>query len=484
MVNFLSKFDASGRSPRPIQIEVLKWLSEIWGTSDVIAISAPTGIGKSAVARAIQVATGADIIVPTNQLMDQYTSIYPGVNSLKGQVHYECKETKMPCSDSKELTKECGDGLCPNCPYASARSAASSAATFFNPYSLYYFNVTGTAKLGVLVVDEAHNLVEMFRDFAGRHFNSRRFDLPRSLADLNIDEWLEQQISKLNKKKSTTKTLKSLAHINNEIERIRITREGYLESPENYVVDLKHNNDRTRSLSIFPIDPPRKIASRVIGASKLILLSATLLPSDVRAIVGHANFKYLSLPSPIPAKQREVRYCPAPFPMNSQTDPRAVALKIMDVIEQYPNENVIVHLTYGMAEKVAQYITVPHIRNTPETKDACIEQFKREGGVFLASGCNEGLDLPDAQCRVNVIPMLFRLNPTDPVVKKRLGLQDGRTWYNEQTLKSLIQQAGRSTRGTDDWSVTYVLDPALPRLINDKTIQVPQYFKEAIRWHR
>jgi Rad3-related DNA helicase len=100
----------------------------------------------------------------------------------------------------------------------------------------------------------------------------------------------------------------------------------------------------------------------------------------------------------------------------------------------------------------------------------------------LASGCSEGVDLPGDVCRVNIVPLLYRLNIGDAVIKKRMAKEDGRQWYNYETVKALIQQAGRSTRGTEDYSITYVLDPALPRLILDKSLEIPQSLKESIVW--
>lgn len=491
MVNFLTKFDGRGLPPRQVQVQALEWLSANWD-ADVLALNLPTGTGKSAIARAIQLTTGADIIPPTNQLMDQYTKTYPGVNALKGQHNYVCNETKISCGDSNDILKrnspnrtgKPGVGFCHDCPYSCARNSASANPTLFNLYSLFYYNLTQGAKEGVLVVDEAHNLIEVIQGMAGKLFNSRKYPIPRRLADLDIDQWLQQQIDTLQAKLSDTTEIKKRVALSREVESIYLTREGYIENPENYAVELKTNTNRTFSLSICPIYPPRKLADRLLKASKLILLSATLLPSDVKAIVGHSNFKYLSLPSPIKREHRLLKYVPASVPVNSRTEPKVIAAGINAVVKRHQGENILIHLTYGMAEKVAPHLDFKFLRNTPETKDDVIARFKAEGGIFLASGCNEGLDLPNAECRVNIIPMLFRLNPTDSVVRKRLGLPGGRDWYNEQTLKALIQQAGRSTRGADDYSVTYVLDPGLPRLISDRQLAVPDYFKGAIQWHQ
>jgi hypothetical protein len=55
-------------------------------------VVAPTGVGKSGIARAVQLADNADIITPSNALLDQYGRIYPTANIIKGVEHYETEE--------------------------------------------------------------------------------------------------------------------------------------------------------------------------------------------------------------------------------------------------------------------------------------------------------------------------------------------------------------------------------------------------------
>lgn len=489
-MDFITEFDGSGRPIRSVQETALTWLQENWDV-DVLVINAPTGSGKSAIARAIQLQTEADVVPPVNQLLDQYTDTYQGVNALKGKHKYDCNHLPLSCGDASEIAKPQSPnskglpapGHCEDCPYRVCRERAAVEPTFFNPYSLFYFNITneGGAKDNILVIDEAHNLVSILLGMAGKHFNSRRYNLPPSLADLNVEEWLSKQIEILHDRKKSESDLKRKAAIAREMESIRLTLSGYNENPENYAIDLKKNPNGTSSLSIQPISPPRKLADRLLSSRKLILMSATILPSDVKEILGHGTFRYLSLPSPIPVENRRILYAPAPVPINYKTDPAIIGAWINKQVAQYEGQNTLIHLTYGMAKKVSPFLNFDYIQNTSENKDETIAHFKRHGGVFVASGCNEGIDLPYDTCRVNIIPALFRLNPYDPVVKKKMAKTGGRTWYHNETLKALMQQAGRSTRAVDDHSVTIVGDPALPRLIRET--EAPEWFREAIQWY-
>ena len=82
--DFLSKFDGSGREPRPIQVEALNWTRDHWDKRFLV-MQLPVGIGKSFIARTIQRVTQAGIITPTNALLDQYAETYTSLNYLKGK---------------------------------------------------------------------------------------------------------------------------------------------------------------------------------------------------------------------------------------------------------------------------------------------------------------------------------------------------------------------------------------------------------------
>jgi Rad3-related DNA helicase len=476
-MNFLEKFDGSDRTPRALQVEALKWISTNW-SGKVLALNLPTGVGKSAIARAIQIETGAAIVPPTNVLMDQYVSTYPGVNALKGRAHYECLVGALECGSTDE---------CDNCPYVIAREKAETEPTFFNPHSLFYFDMhNDVKKRPVLVIDEAHKLRDFIMSMSGKSFNEKKYSIPKSLADVSISQWLENaEMSLLREARGLDKKglHKKAADIYFEAKNVKYTRLSFEERPENYAVDIQRNSNGTKSLVVQPILPPRYIANRILKADKLILMSATLLPSDIEEILGHGDFKFLDLPSPIDKERRQIIYAPTPHPMTRDTHPKLVADAITKIVEKHPGENTIVHVTYALAKMIAPYIKFKYLANTPENKEEKIQEFKCKGGVFIASGCSEGVDLPGDFCRVNIIPLLFRLNPTDPVVKKKLGKPNGRTWYNYETIKALIQQAGRSTRGEDDFSRTYVLDSALARLMVDNTLKIPRSLKESIVWN-
>lgn len=307
-------------------------------------------------------------------------------------------------------------------------------------------------------------------------------------------KWLGEKVEKLVKLQSlyvnlvvrTASQKKKLQDVTNEIDSIGIIRECLNLEPENYAIYIEHGRFRGKPdsfLHVRPVRCPASVIQRLLNCDKLILMSGTLLKSDIEDLAAGKTYRYLELPSPIPKENRPIYYAPMPFPVNRDTDPRKMVQEIEKVLASLPGRNTIIHTTYDRANKMAPHFKTPVLANlVPETKNFTLERFKRDGGVWLASGCSEGLDLKGDLCRLNIIPHLMRPNMADPVVKKWLALPDGRRRYALETIKGTVQQYGRSTRDVNDSSITVVMDPGLPIIVNQFKSDIPRYFTEAIRW--
>ncbi len=490
MINFLRKFDGTGRTPRQVQVDALNWLADGWETSRIDVIQAPVGAGKSAIARAIQIATGAHIITPSNILVNQYHGDFPDVNVLKGKTHYDCRFSGLNCSEWQDALEQ---KPCEGCPYTTCKKAAlKGEPTFFNPISLYYT----TRHLDwnppkVLVVDEAHQLGSMILMLTGTRLRKSvyKFD-ERATNEIFLVEFLREtgrKLKKLADMYAAQNDFKKMSEVSKEYESVTLTRRGLEEDAQNYAIwmeDGLYRGKREVFLNIKPIQPPKFVVNRLMQADKIILMSGTILPMDVKDLIGEDPYRYLDLPSPIPVAARQVYARPVTYPMNFQTDPKKIVASIEEVLKAHEGQNTIIHASYALSRNLAPNFKRPILYNTAETKDAVLDQFKREGGVLLAAGMAEGIDLKGDLCRLNIIPKLMYPNMMDAVVKKRMSLADGKEWFDLQTLKTLMQQIGRSSRSETDFSKTYVLDPQFSRLLVKYKNQLPKSFVESIVWNR
>lgn len=485
MPDFLSGFDGSGRKPRQTQIDGLQWLSDNWHKSDRFCINATVGSGKSAMARAIARITRGHVITPSNLLIDQYIADYPAVNFMKGKSHYQC-QWGVSCSDWQDVAEQ---PACEKCPYKGCKTdALKGVSTFFNPMSLYYTaSHPDWQEPQVLIVDEAHQLNSMMLMLSGARLRKSVFKYPtNSTSEMVLVPWLTDQISKYQKLATFYKGEPSkLKEVTDELQALRMTRAGLSEDAQNYAIYTEKGTHRGRPeefLCLKPLRPPQFVIDRILQGRKIILMSGTLVESDIKDLFGEKPYLYLDLPSPIPKESRAISYAPVSFKLNRSTDPSIVVRAIESIVKQYPNRNTIIHVSYSNSKRLAPHFTLPILVNDQKNKDKILDKFKVEGGVFLAAGCAEGIDLKDDYCRLNIIPQLSFPNLLDPMVQKRKALADGAVWYALETLKTTIQQAGRSTRGVDDHSITVIMDPNFAWVYRMVKNKLPASFKEAIKW--
>lgn len=432
--------DGTGRELFPIQEEALTWLDR--QTTRIVAIQSPTGTGKSLIVRTLQRAFNAAVVTPSNLLVDQYSATYPDVNVLKGKDHYDSLLTYKTC-----------------------RSAAlEGAPTFYNPISLFHLAYDESfQRPSVVVVDEAHQLLSTLMLATGDSFPATKWRLPNSTHAHDVVEWVKRQRS-------------SVEEVSAKLERIALC---LVHDPNNYVITMgnvrQRNGDMVRTLRVLPILPPKPVIDQVLGHGCIFLLSATLSRPDTELLAQGADYAYLDLPSPIPARQRPILYRPREY---------SSALEVIQHVEQLREEfesPVLVHVTYEF-NKGLKSLPDGHLKNTAENKDEILRKFKEQGGVFWAAGCAEGIDLPDDQCRLNVIPVLPRPNIGDPAVMKWRARPGGDRRYDLETLKTFQQQVGRSTRHVNDWSITVCCDPRLPQTVARNRPNISDSFYDSIRW--
>lgn len=468
----LDVFAKYNKTPRPVQIDFLKRIEAIWDTQRVHVIQAPVATGKSLLLRAIQAQTNAAIITSENVLVDQYSETFSDLNILKGQARYSCK-LMGDCKTTKEQTKE----HCKRCPYTDAKERASfEEHTVYNPMSYLMAVSNGLIQPAeVLLIDEAHKLGGFLRQMGTVEL--RQSDVKFKESDIEnpktITQYLRTAGDKLRKlidSKIKNQLTEGVLDDTEMLKKMGMAIRALDKNPGDYffhITDKWVKGKTEKILVVEALYPPKYYVDIFLKSSKILLTSGTMFPHHVTDLFGPLNYTYTDLPSVIPAEQRRIINTPASAGMNKDTQPEVYAAKIAEVMAMNKGKRGIIHCTYGLAEKLKPLMPANVITHNKESKSHALESFKAagEGMWLLASGMSEGVDLAGDLARVNIITKLQYPNLGDAYVQKRKSLFDGQLWYSASTLENLIQAAGRTTRGVDDYSVIFVLDPGLPRLI-------------------
>lgn len=486
--------DGTGRKPRDIQTQILDEFYSIYKDYSFIGINAPVSSGKSFCCKNIQNTLGGHILTPQNILVNQYNQTYKTTNIVKGANSYQCHQAPIgwSCQDYHAYLE--GE-YCSGCKYIEGKIRAGKEFSIFNPISYYYTKKYANIKSSnFLIIDEVHSFLSMLRMVLSMKLNYETWDLKpkHTKTPIIFEKWVIKKLEEL-REYSRLKP-PDFTKVRSQIQRLEMIQELFkCSGKEEYIFEHGEDIDKKTGrkkpfLKIQPIFIPSKFLSEY-ATPTIIGTSGTIFPTDIEELVAGRNFKIIDVDSPIPVENREFRV-ENTTSMNFETPIDTYIDKLLFLKDKINIYNTVIHVSYELQEKLVTKIkeTFPlrtlHV-NTSEDKDLVYKQFKEQGGIFLAAGCSEGLDMKDDIARLNVILKVDFPNLKDKYIEKRAGLLNGKQFLREQVLKLNIQRYGRTTRHEKDWSVTYCFDSNIYKVIAEQqraNLYIPKYFLDALRF--
>lgn len=495
-----------GHKPRDVQVKAIEFLEQHWHSPNICKVlSLPTGSGKSMIARTISKFNEEDnlvtaIITPQNLLIDQYKDEFTDLNSFKGKVNYKCDMTKTNCLEGEQVQKLVKK-FCKECPYQIAKKRCyEDYASLFNPLSYLGLPKLGDGPRGIeilynvdtIIIDEFQSLSAMIRDLSTIKLWSH---------DIKWKEGISQDIKRVSKLLRSYVEKISEFIVNPGFDKKEKIQLLMTQKKVEYIIYQMLENEKyflceeaeepfrgvpTKCILIRPkYIPPCVYKNFFKIANRVILMSGTAFPFMWEEL-GFDKVDYIDLPSPIPKERRSV-FVMNSIRLSSNDDNRVktmedMATSIKQIVNKFhPGENGVILLPYNLAEEIRYYLDEPwYVHMCKTTKKSKIEDFKESKtysvGVF--SGSYEGLNLSGNISRFTIIPKVPFPNLMDRVVKIRQ--EENPINYGLETMTTIIQAAGRSTRSEEDYSYTYILDGNFPRLYATTRKYIPNYFKESL----
>ena len=440
---------------RPQQNQFLDWLEKTLPRNQVMGGQLRTGVGKTAIIRAIQSSFPTkmvDVLSYSNQLVDDYSTLYD-VNAVKGRKNYDSIDQWMV-------------------PRTKAEQGVDSV---FNPYSWIFFSEQcGGRKPDIIVFDEAHKILEMVHTFATQSVRIGSLTEKHDLKNRKPNDFQVQNLLREASADCPTDCVEGLFRSM----RISKLREDLLEHPEFYTVSTRTKN-RKHYLDISPIHTPKHLIKSLFPAQRYIAISATMPPAIFSEMFPEGE--YFSMPHPVEPKRRQV------IPLSVHEDDRknmdVLAPVIDQLIEKNGFPNTVIHCTYADAKVLNKKLKVPTIAYTKAHKKEAVDLFKSQGGVLLGAGIAEGVSFPGHECRLQIIPVLPFSSLFDDYVRSRKACADGTNWYKLNTMLTFWQMVGRGCRSQTDYCRNYVLDPFFGRLVNDTKQQFGSSLVDSIIWN-
>jgi Rad3-related DNA helicase len=489
--------------------------------NDVVLVRAPTGSGKSLLARAIAGCArrpgdadhvepvGAYYTTPQVSQLDDVAGdpLLEDLRVIRGKSNYDCilpGETDTPV-DRAPCARERGFD-CPQkhrCPYFSDRAIASNQPIAAMTLA-YFMQTAGSDVFGprdVVVVDEAHGLAEWAELYATIELSPSTVPVwdacePPEIDGLaDVERYAERLTTVCERRQEELRGTAELTRgeADDRDRLAELVRElGWLledlrdpESPTTWVPD-QHDDG---AVTVTPMDPARYLQHTVWDRGrKFALLSATILDKDAfcrGAGLDPADVALVDVPHTFPVEHRplyDVTGGKMTYEQREDTLPD-VARTVVRLMAKHDDEKGLIHAhSYDIADRLrtllGEFGVADRVRSHDrDTRDAALANWKRrdDPDVLVAVKMEEALDLEGELCRWQVLCKAPYPNTTDSRVARRLE-DDQWGWYYRSALRTVIQACGRIVRSPDDHGATYLADASLLDLFDRSRAAMPDWF--------
>ncbi|WP_121820953.1 ATP-dependent DNA helicase [Halostella salina] len=504
--------------------------------NDVVLVRAPTGSGKSLLARAIAgCARRADEASPSDATDAYYTTpqvsqlddaaadpLLDDLNVIRGKGNYTCilpNEEGTPVNQApcvRESGYDCS--VKHRCPYFSDRAIASNRR--IAAMTLAYFMQTAGSdvfrKRDVCVIDEAHGLAEWAEMYATVELGPRSVPIWDDLRVPDVDsveravEYADALVGTCERRKDdllaqaelTADEARTRDRLQELISELNWFVDDYRDpdSATEWLVDQEAAGSRGGDaggeggpLTIKPLNPEKYLKHTVWDrGNRFALLSATILdkvafcrqvgldPADVALVdVGHT----------FPVEHRplyDVTQGKMTYAERDETLPD-VARVLVRIMQRHGDEKGLVHChSYAIQERLrdllADFGVADRVRSHDrDGRDDALETWKAtdDPDVFLSVKMEEALDLEGDLARWQVVCKAPFPNTNDSRVAHRLE-DDQWAWYYRTTLRTVIQACGRVVRAPDDHGATYLADSSLLDLFDRARSAMPDWFHDQV----
>lgn len=218
---------------------------------------------------------------------------------------------------------------------------------------------------------------------------------------------------------------------------------------------------------------------------------AKLITDEVMLPNGE-QLGFLRIPSYFPKEHRPITpLSVADLSLKSaNAESLTLTMRMVDgLLDKHSNEKGIIHaISYALAKYILEHSRhqdrlISH--SEAGTRGAALQQLiESESPLVLVSpSFGRGVDLFGDRARFQIICKIPFLDLGDKqTAKRRWSGKGGERWYLLETVRAIVQMAGRIVRSTDDYGTTYILDSRFERFFKQIGKDFPPWFAEAIVW--
>lgn len=532
------------KKPRDGQKKILEEIESSFksGYSKII-ISAPTGIGKSYIAKTLADSKSSSFIVTsTKQLQDQYVKDFPTIPTIKGMSNFACFQLmdferikSRKHAILKNLT--CDKGQCtvrkngkqinackykgkpkdPEdnwCLYYEQKSRGLEAPQTILNYSLYFQMKKFQSNLEsiqreILIFDEAHSIENEIVRFIGYEIwggylndvqiDPKDYDFSDVEGVLNLIEQMENKyaelLTEIENKSERAQTANDAQRYSQLLRRYEKSVDIYKlidEKKDNFVVQKpEEQNGAFKKVAVVPIDIS-KFADNFFDSKNQIFMSATVDRNNFAKSLGFNDYAFIDISkSPFSEKSREVKFLNVRYLRESSSDDDRIQVvnKIDELLNHHNNERGLIltssikrcnFILKYLSKESQNRIQLAHSKNEGgSTINEILDEHKNKKNGVLLS--SSLWQGIDLKDDLSRFQIIEKC-PYLYLGDKRVKIKKEKDekWYYYQTTMKLLQGLGRSVRNENDFAITYVLDGSVQNLLKYNEKMVPMSFHDVI----
>lgn len=333
------------------------------------------------------------------------------------------------------------------------------------------------------VVIPVQKVITKLRDFDGVN-ESNYFEVIESLAEVYSD--IAECASRIAESTQDAKKYITLSRMSNRYSNLAMRIVDLIEHKYPHAFDFKQANPQLKQkhneVSIKPIFLGEMFSS-IENADYNLIMSATISEKYARTTIELPNAKYIRLKPAIPKDHKKIIfYKPINLSYTTLQNQEVVdnlCNSCVDVIKKHlalKERGIVLTPSFVLNQKIAtavkralpNAIILEHYQG--EKLQHVLEEFKNFKGpiVMITPSGYEGMDLTGDLSRFQVIVKAPFASLGEARIK-HISINYPEI-YSILSLMKLVQGAGRSVRGPDDWAVTYMLDSNIQRLWTSKNM--------------
>ena len=447
---------------------------------------------------------GSFTLTITKNLQDQYRDLFSHVSVLKGKNNYICEVDNIstvdtaPCLISPRLKEDCFK--CNRCLYYNDRNRTLLSRHSVLNYKMFLHLPRHLKRKNYIICDEASELENEIVKMFSIHLDISKIkqlgiDIkkPKSLFFKDIHDWLsclmvqisdynDSIIKEYNKnpnlvlgQKNKISYLKNLHMQINQVLSEWLTCEWVIDEPEKNHISITPLKVNSLTKHIFDY------------ADQVILMSATIIDhKKFTTSLGIDDYSYIEEKSNFNPDLSPI-YISNVNPVNynnKQVVIPKIAKQIKDLCNNFKTEKGIIHTQSMDITNILQgYLKDKRFlfRSELQSNDELLNLHynSKEPTVLVSPSLSYGVDLRDDLARFCIIVKL----PYLPLGNKRIKklFDKDKQWYQNQMLNSLVQMCGRTTRGKQDYSSTYILDGNIFKVIPNVVDKLPAHIINSIK---